>query len=204
MPATDRDRPAPELRDALGQLRPNELEAAEALFEAYSPYLRAVVRRQLSDRLRARFDPSDVVQSVWVQVVRQLGRDGWPLGDEARVRGLLATIARRRLISRIRKEDAATPVRCLGDDEPVAAGPSRYPPASEVAQAAETWGRLVALCPPEHLAILHLRRDGLKLDEIAARTGLHEGSVRRVLRRLAQQLALTECPAGDLDAAGDE
>ena len=74
MPATD---PAPELRDALGQLSPGELEVAEALFQAYSPYLRAIVRRQLSDRLRSRFDPSDVVQSVWVQVVRQLGRDGW-------------------------------------------------------------------------------------------------------------------------------
>ena len=201
MPATD---PARELRDALGQLSPGELEDAEALFQAYSPYLRAIVRRQLSDRLRSRFDPSDVVQSVWVQVVRQLGRDGWPVGDEARVRGLLATIARRRLVSRIRKEDPATRVRSLGDDEPFAAGPGRYPPASEVAQADETWRRLVELCPPEHLAVLHLRRDGLKLDEIATRTGLHEGSVRRVLRRLARQLALGGVPAGDLDAAGDE
>ena len=204
MPAINPGDPAHELRDALGQLSRGELEVAEALFQAYSPYLRAIVRRQLSDRLRSRFDPSDVVQSVWVQVVRQLGRDGWPVGDEARVRGLLATIARRRLVSRIRKEDPATPVRSLGDDEPFAASPSRFPPASEVAQAAETWRRLVELCPPEHRAILDLRREGLKLDEIAARTGLHEGSVRRALRRLAQRLALTEQPLDDSAEAGDE
>ncbi len=91
-------------------------------------------------------------------------------------------------------------MRSLGDDEAFAASPSRFPPASEVAEAAETWRRLVALCPPEHLDILHLRRDGLMLDEIAARTGLHEGSVRRVLRRLARRHAL----ADGSDATGDD
>jgi hypothetical protein len=35
------------------------------------------------------------------------------------------------------------------------------------------------------------------LEEIAGRTGMHEGSVRRVLRRLARQLALLDSPSGD-------
>jgi RNA polymerase sigma-70 factor (ECF subfamily) len=55
-------------------------------------------------------------------------------------------------------------------------------------------------CPPEHRAILQLRREGFRLHEIAARTGLHEGSVRRVLRQLARDLALRHKP---LPAAGD-
>ncbi|QJW98762.1 helix-turn-helix domain-containing protein [Frigoriglobus tundricola] len=37
--------------------------------------------------------------------------------------------------------------------------------------------------------MLRLRRDGLPLAEVAARTGLHEGSVRRVLRRLFREVA---------------
>src|SRR5436190_12981123 len=93
-------KPADDLIDKLAR---GDMQAAGALFDAYAPYLRALVRRQVSDQLRAKFDSADVVQSVWVQVVRQLGRDGWSIEDEARLRGLLATIARRRLLTRVRK-----------------------------------------------------------------------------------------------------
>src|SRR5437660_1156299 len=83
--------------DLLEQLGRGEVEALGELFAAYAPYLRAVVRTQLSDRLRAKFDSVDVVQSVWVQVIRKLGRDGWRVNDEGHLRALLVTIARRRL-----------------------------------------------------------------------------------------------------------
>jgi RNA polymerase sigma-70 factor (ECF subfamily) len=73
------------------------------------------------------------------------------------------------------------------------------PRPSEVAQAGELWERMLALCPPEHHEVLRLRRQGVLLTEIASRTGLHEGSVRRILRQLARQLALDQEPL----AAGD-
>jgi RNA polymerase sigma-70 factor (ECF subfamily) len=177
--------------DLLAQLGRGEVEAADALFEAYAPYLRAIVRRQLSDRLRAKFDSSDVVQSVWVQFVRRLRRDGWRVDDEAQLRALLATIARRRLVSRVRKHAHAA--ECEGPTIE-AAPPARDPRPSEVAQADELWAAMLRLCPPEHHAILLLRRQGLPLTEIADRTGLHEGSVRRLLRRLSRELALREEP----------
>ncbi len=185
--------------DLLGQLSRGEVEAAEALFEAYAPYLRAVVRRQLSDRLRAKFDSADVVQSVWVQVVRRLGRDGWLVRDEGQLRALLATIARRRLITRVRRHDRAEDAGAAVEDWDTIPA-VRHPRPSEVAQADELWAKMLRLCPPEHHPVLALRRQGLSLVEIAARTGLHEGSVRRVLRRLSRELALREEP---LDAAGD-
>src|SRR5450432_2131898 len=94
------ERPAKAL---IEQLARGDMQAASKLFDAYAPYLRALVRRQLSDRLRSKFDSTDVVQSVWVQVVRRLGRDGWSVEDEARLRALLATIARRRLLTRVRQ-----------------------------------------------------------------------------------------------------
>ena len=182
--------PADPLDVLLDQVARGDTEAAAALFAAYAPYLRALVRRQLSDRLRAKFDSADVVQSVWVQVVRHLGRDGWAVDDEARLRALLATIARRRLLTRARRFAAAP-----ADQGP--AGPALAddaPRPSEVAQANDLWDRLLAICPPEHHAILYLRRQGLPLEEVAARTGLHEGSVRRILRRLARELALRDEP----------
>jgi RNA polymerase sigma-70 factor (ECF subfamily) len=171
--------------DLLDRLSRGEADAADALFRAYTPYLRAVVRRHLSDRVRSQFDSTDVVQSVWVQVVRQLGRDGWQVDSEPQLRGLLATISRRRLVSRVRRSDdpaAADGGGGLPQD--------RYATPSESVQADDVWTKLLRLCPPDHHAVLRLKRQGLPLQDIAARTGLHEGSVRRILRRLARDLAL--------------
>jgi RNA polymerase sigma-70 factor (ECF subfamily) len=51
------------------------------------------------------------------------------------------------------------------------------------------WEEMLALCPPAHHELLRLKRQGLRLAEIAARTGLHPSSVRRILYDLARQLA---------------
>ena len=181
--------------DALiDQLARGDMKAAGALFDAYAPYLRALVRRQLSDQLRAKFDSADVVQSVWVQVVRRLGRDGWSVDDEARLRALLATIARRRLLTRVRQLSAGVAAEKAGPDEAEGVPDDGRPRPSEEVQAEELWATMLDLCPPEHHPVLILRREGLPLAEIAARTGLHEGSVRRILRRLARELALRAEP----------
>jgi RNA polymerase sigma-70 factor (ECF subfamily) len=188
--------PAP-ADDLLARIGRGDADAADALFRAYTPYLRAIVRRQLADRLRGKLDSADVVQSVWVQVVRQLGRDGWAVANEDQLRGLLATIARRRLVTRVRQLTRGADREVPHDpDHPDPADPNVSRP-SEEAQAADTWGRLLALCPPEHRPVLVLRRQGLSSDEIAARTGLHEGSVRRVLRQLARKLALADGAPAD-------
>lgn len=183
--------PADALIDRMAR---GDMQAAGALFDAYAPYLRALVRRQLSDQLRAKFDSADVVQSVWVQVIRRLGRDGWTVDDEARLRALLATIARRRLLTRVRQLSAGVAAEKTGPDEADAVPDDSRPRPSEVVQAEELWDTMLDLCPPEHHPVLVLRREGLPLAEIAARTGLHEGSVRRILRRLARELALRAEP----------
>jgi RNA polymerase sigma-70 factor (ECF subfamily) len=187
--------PRPDDEQLLERLSRGEVAAAEELFTSYAPYLRALVRGHLSDRLRAKYDSADVVQSVWVQVLRGLREDGWRFNTEAELRALLVTVARRRAISRARHHaPAAGRDRWL---EPVieASLAADEPRPSEVAQAGDLWQRMLRLCPPEHHEILRLRREGLSFDEIAARTGLHEGSVRRVLRRLARNLALAGQPA---------
>ena len=48
---------------------------------------------------------------------------------------------------------------------------------------------MLAICPPGHHDILRHKRQGLPLAEIAARAGLHEGSVRRILYDVARRLA---------------
>jgi RNA polymerase sigma-70 factor (ECF subfamily) len=188
----------------LTRLGDGDVAATEALVEAFTPYLRAIIRRQLSDRMRSQFDSGDVLQSVWVQVVRQLNRDGWQVMNAEQLRGLLATIARRRLVTCVRRNlHAPTAIPDSGgwDTLPQVGQPR----PSELAQADELWRTLLDLCPPEHHEVLILRRKGLLLEEIAERTGLHEGSVRRILRRVARELALRQQPVAGLHSTeGDD
>jgi DNA-directed RNA polymerase specialized sigma24 family protein len=57
---------------------------------------------------------------------------------------------------------------------------------------------MLAACPVEHHKLLRLRRQGLTLQEIADHLGLHEGSVRRILRRLARDLAICQEPLAQI------
>jgi RNA polymerase sigma-70 factor (ECF subfamily) len=63
----------------------------------------------------------------------------------------------------------------------------RQPQPSEMAEADELWEEMLALCPPAHRELLRLKRQGVPLAEIAARTGLHESSVRRILYDLSRR-----------------
>jgi RNA polymerase sigma-70 factor (ECF subfamily) len=181
------------LERLLDRLRGGDAAAAERLFVAYEPYLRVVVRRQLPRRLRAKFDSADVVQSVWANVLDGLRQGRWRFAGPEQLRGFLATAARHRLTDRVRHlRPGAERERPL--DAPGGPPACADPRPSELAQAGDLWEKMLALSPPAHHELLRLRRQGLALAEVAARTGLHEGSVRRAIRQLARRLALGEGP----------
>jgi RNA polymerase sigma-70 factor (ECF subfamily) len=179
----------------LGQLSTGDAEAAQRVFVAYEPYLRMVVRRQLTPALRAKFDSLDIVQSVWADLVTDLQAGRWQFANPEQLRAFLVKVTRNRLIDRVRQQQ--TPLlreqRLEVEDLRQLPQPS---PAEAGAQleAEEMWQRLLALCPPQHRGLLELKRQGLSLVEIADRTGLHEGSVRRILYDLAARLAEVEAP----------
>jgi RNA polymerase sigma-70 factor (ECF subfamily) len=156
-----------------------------------------VVRRRLTPRLRAKFDSADVVQSAWADLLAGFRAGRWRFRDEAQLRAFLVRVTRNRFLDRLRQAQAAgARERPLGDT-----AADRLPPApqarpSEYARAGEVWERLLAACPPDHHEILRLRRQNLSRAEIAERTGLHEGSVRRILRRLARHVAF-DAPVAD-------
>jgi RNA polymerase sigma factor (sigma-70 family) len=186
----------------LEPLSRGDLAAVEQLVADYEPYLRALVRHALPGPLRPKFDSLDVVQSVWVHVLHGLRRGDWEIPDRAHLLALLVSVARHRLVSRYRHFRPA-----VEREQPWGAGPDDLPAArdprpSEVAEAGDLWEKMLALCPPEYHQLLHLRRQGLLLQEIAERTGLHEGSIRRIFRRLARRLALRQEPLAPEDGGG--
>jgi RNA polymerase sigma-70 factor (ECF subfamily) len=175
----------------LDRLTQGDARAAEDVFVAYEPYLRMVVRRQLSRGLRAKFDSVDIVQSVWADLLSGFRDRRWTFQDADHLRAFLVEVTKNRFIDRLRQHAAAMererPLSAGGMDalaEPQATRPS------QLAQAGELWDQMVAACPPAHLDILQLKRHGCSLDEIAAQTGFHKNSVRRILYELARRMTV--------------
>lgn len=181
----------------LEKLTAGDAAAAEQVFCRYEPYLRMVVRRHLSPGLRAKFDSADIVQSVWADLVRGFRQAGWRFASATQLRAFLVRLTRDRFIDRFRQHR-----RAVEREQPLAAGAElagNSPRPSDVVRADELWQEMLDLCPAEHRDVLRLKREGLRSPEIAARTGLHEGSVRRILCDLGRRLARRR---GDTAPAG--
>ena len=185
------------LETLLNQLSGGDAEAAQRVFLTYEPYLRMVVRRQLTPALRARFDSLDIVQSIWADLLTGFQAGRWRFTSPAQLRAFLVKVTRNRLIDRARQQQASLRLEQRVDgDELQELAPARPARAGEQLEADEVWQRLLALCPAQHRGLLELKRQGLPLAQIAARTGLHPGSVRRILYDLAARLAEGDSPPG--------
>ncbi len=175
----------------LDRLCDGDSQAAERVFVAYEPYLRMVVRRQLPSRLRAKFDSSDVVQSVWADVLQGFRETRWRFQDVAHLRAFLLKATRNRFIdqcrvhrSAIEREQVAGRLQARNLEVSASLQPN------QCAEADELWERMLVHCPSaHHQKLLQLKRQGCSLAEIAAQTGLHPSSVRRILYELARHLA---------------
>ncbi len=172
----------------LEQLRAGDHQPLARLFAEYEPYLRKLARQLLTPGLRSELDSVDVVQSAWVHLMQGLPKGNWQFENRDSLRGFLVRILRNRLIDHARRIQAsrqreqntaiARHERQMGEPRP-----------SEHAKADELWNRMLNLCPPQHREILRLKQQGLSVDEIAEKVSLHPGSVRRILYKLARQLA---------------
>jgi RNA polymerase sigma-70 factor (ECF subfamily) len=141
--------------------------------------------------LRPKFDSVDIVQSVWADLLNGFRDAGWRIRDAAHLRAFLVKVTRNRFIDRYRQHrHAREREQRLSECSPAQAPVAADPRPSDEARADELWQQMLALCPPEHHELLRLKRQGLSLDEIAAPTGLHPSSVRRILYELARRMAI--------------
>jgi RNA polymerase sigma-70 factor (ECF subfamily) len=181
------------LEKLLQKLERGDPSATEEVFVAYEPYLRMVVRRQLSAGLRAKFDSVDIVQSVWVDVLDGFRQARWNFGNAAQLKAFLVKAARNRFIDRLRQHrrelEHEQDMNLRRIDALPAARDTR---PSEAVHVDELWGQILDACPENHYELLRLKRQGLPLAEIAARTGLHESSVRRIIYEVERRFGRNE------------
>jgi RNA polymerase sigma-70 factor (ECF subfamily) len=178
------------LIDVLEKLGNGDQEAVAKVFRAYEPHLRQVVRRQIGADLRSKFDSVDIVQSVFSDLLQGFRKGDWTFESADRLKAFLVTATRHRLLDRARRHRKAVEKE---DSEKAAyledSLPANQPRPSQFAEARELWERLLSECPPNHREILRLKREGHTAVEIAASTGMHEDSIRRIMRDLACRLA---------------
>lgn len=173
------------------RLNAGDSAAVEYVFRTYEPYLRIAIRRRLSRGLRVKVDSQDILQSVYADVLQGLRGGRWHFQDRAHLQAFLRRVAQRRLADRYQQHRKGIErEQPLQDGDAEALPDAVTPRPSEVAQGREFWDRLQQSCPPHHQEVVRLRMAGLNLHEIATRTGLHEGSIRRILYELARKLSI--------------
>ena len=175
----------------IGRLNAGDSAAVEQVLLACEPSLRIAIRRRLGRELRSKVDSVDIVQSVFADVLAGFRKGGWQFADREHFFAFLRRIAWRRLADRYEKHK-----QTLGREQSLRETLSGMLPASaqprpsQVAQGHEFLDRVLQSCPPAHQEVVRLRMIGMQMGEIASRTGLHEGSVRRILYDLARRMSI--------------
>ncbi len=166
--------------------------ATAKLLGQFEAEVRTMVRIRLPRALRNQFDSMDFVQAVWKSVFTGSNADSNPaaFADEGQFRGFLAGVARNKVHeehrrqTRTKKYDIGREERLYvqrGDREVSRDVAGSDPTPSENAQADDRLGQLVRGRTDQEVEIIILRREGLTYDEVAAKIGCNERSVRRVI-----------------------
>lgn len=175
-----------------------------ALFERFTRRLIGLARGHLDTRLRHKIDPEDVVQSAYKSFFLRYGEgtlaaEGWD-----GLWGLLTTITLRKCADRVRyhraecrdiNREAAAPAG-LENAEPWRDTVGREPTPEEAATLAETVEQLLRDLDGDERPIVELSLQGYSTQEISARLGRAERSVRRLRERVRRQLERQQAHAG--------
>lgn len=168
----------------LARMSAGDEAAANDVYNEYAPFLKMVIRRKLSSTMQARFDSSDVVQSVWADLLDGFRKGQWSFESPEHFRAFLVRATHNRMIDYVRKHQRGSDLEGSWSESIL---PNDAPTPSSEARANEQWHRIVEHCPEEHRPIVEMKRDGYSLAEIAAKTGYHPSSIRRILYVLADK-----------------
>jgi RNA polymerase sigma-70 factor (ECF subfamily) len=188
-------KPDPERIDALssdselvGSARAGDEGAAAELYRRYAARLRRMVAARCGSEFAARFDPDDVVQSVFLALHEGLRAKFYDVPQGGELWGLLFVLAlnkvrdrlsfhraARRSVHRTLPEGDAGDL--IGDDE-----------ADAAALRLEVEEYLAGLPEPDR-SIVSLRMSGHTVDEVSAQVGRAKRTVERILQQSRDQLA---------------
>lgn len=177
----------PEFTELMEQVRQGSADAAARLLREHGHLVMTVVRRRLHRRLRSKFDSVDFTQAIWASFFVRAAKER-RFDTPAHLMAFLAQVAQNKLAAEHRRRFRTAKYQLgrevaidstFGDQVPA---PDSTP--SQLAIAKETLEQLLAGQPAHYRPIVELKMAGLTAAEIAARRGIHERTVRRVLKQL--------------------
>ncbi|HZW31061.1 MAG TPA: sigma-70 family RNA polymerase sigma factor [Isosphaeraceae bacterium] len=183
--------------DLMARARSGEPAAIRAFLSQFEPEVRMMVRARLPRKLRTQFDSSDFVQAVWQTFFYDLQQNRHEFVNTDHLKGFLAGVVRNKVreqhrrLTRTEKYNLAREERLYvrrGEREVVREVLSPDPSPSETAQAGDFLEKLTAGRSPRDVEVITLRYQGLTQAEIAAQTGVHERTVRRIIESAWSQL----------------
>jgi RNA polymerase sigma-70 factor (ECF subfamily) len=174
-----------EFQDLMQRLRSGSEEAVQEFLDRYGHHIYRAVRYRLHKGLRTRYDSQDFVQAVCASFLAQPVRER-SFDKPDRLIAYLSRMAFHKIVDAMRGHhreksldgSAAYEARRVADH-----GPS----PSQVAMANERWHHLKDGAPHPAQRILELLRMGVTHKEIAARLGVSEKTVRRLVRSLSPE-----------------
>lgn len=180
---------APTDKSLVRHIRSGDQTAADALYKRYAHRIRRLVRASSPPAFAGRFDPDDVVQSVFRVVYRQIAARKYDVPADGDLWRLLAVLAANKLRDHIRHHRTAKRSvfqTAAGDD------PDRSP--TRVDETAEAHLRMTV---DDYLAelseadrqVVAARLLGHTVNEISTDTGRAVRTVERVLRQARDRLA---------------
>lgn len=179
---------SPSDRSLVRYIRAGDQAAADALYKRYADRIRRLVRASYPSTFAGRFDPDDVVQSVFRVVYRQIKAQKYEVPADGDLWRLLAVLAANKLRDHIRHHRTAKRnvyQTANGDD------PDRTP--ARVDETAETHLRMtvddyLTKLSEADRRVVAARLLGHTVNEIATETGRAIRTIERVLRHARDRL----------------
>jgi RNA polymerase sigma-70 factor (ECF subfamily) len=189
--------PALSFVDLMNRVRAGDEQAAAQLIADYEPQIRRVIRVRLTDsRLRRQFDSMDVCQSVMANFFVRSALGQFDLHSPAQLVKLLATMAERRLINHVHKQQAQKrDVRRqqTGDGEELDFL-DHGPTASRIVAGRDLLEQVRSRLTPAESLIADRRAEGQSWQEIAEELGDKPDAVRmrfsRATKRIMESLGI--------------
>jgi RNA polymerase sigma-70 factor (ECF subfamily) len=175
----------------LRRFRSGEEDAATALYLRYARRLQMLARKQISPALSTRFDPEDVVQSVFRTFFRRAKTGCYDVPEGEELWQLLLVLALNKVRSlavhhRAVKRDAAATVPTEPQTLSQLAGDGGNEQSMSILQM--VIDELLDDFSPSGREIVTLRIDGHRVQEIAEQTGRSKRTVERILQDFRRRL----------------
>lgn len=177
-----------ESRHLLERLAAGDTRAAQSIHDRYVERLIALARQRLSQKLAARLDPEDIVQSAYRSFFARAQNGDFVLRRAGDLWRLLASIAVHKLQRQVEHHSSQKRTVNREKSMDLDLGASREPSSDEVSQTIELLERFMGSRSATERQVIEMRLQGESTDAIAKKIERTERTVRRILETLRSEM----------------